>query len=99
MARRRRCEGGAAGGGDPGRALTFGTNSTQYFLNYNSNKRSIVIDIATPGGRELLLKLAPNYDVFVENYAPGVIEKLDIGYEAYGSGIRRSSTVASKGSG
>ena len=72
------------GVGDPGRALTFGANSTQYFLNYNSNKQSIVIDIAKPHGRELLLKLAANYDVFVENYAPGVIEKLDIGYEVLG---------------
>jgi formyl-CoA transferase len=67
--------------GDPGRALTFGANSTQYFLNYNSNKRSTVINVATPRGRELLLELAPHYDVFVENYGPGVIEKLDIGYE------------------
>ena len=34
-----------------------------------------------PEGRELLLEMAPHYDVFIENYGPGVIEKLDIGYE------------------
>jgi formyl-CoA transferase len=66
--------------GDPGRFVR-GEVDSQYFLNYNSNKRSIVIDLASPAGRELLLKLAPHYDAFVENYGPGVIEKLNIGYD------------------
>ena len=70
------------GVGDPGRGLTTEGRPPQYFLNYNSNKRSIVIDLATERGRELLLDLAPRFDVFVENYGPGVIEKLKIGYEA-----------------
>ncbi len=69
------------GVGDPGRSLTRDTDKSQYFLNYNSNKRSVVINLATPRGRELLLDLAPGFDVFVENYGPGVIEKLDIGYD------------------
>ena len=70
------------GVGDPGRGLTTEGRPPQYFLNYNSNKRSIVIDLATERGREILLDLAPRFDVFVENYGPGVVEKLDIGYEA-----------------
>ena len=69
------------GAGDPGRGLTTEGHPPQYFLNYNSNKRSIVIDLATDRGRELLLDLVPRFDVFVENYGPGVIEKLNIGYE------------------
>ena len=32
-------------------------------------------------GRDLLLRLVPEFDVFVENYGPGVVEKLDIGYD------------------
>lgn len=68
--------------GDPGRhVFTRGTDDSQYFLNYNSNKRSIVLDLKAERGRELLLDLVPKFDVFVENYGPGVIENLDIGYD------------------
>ncbi|MBM3141178.1 MAG: formyl-CoA transferase [Chloroflexi bacterium] len=68
--------------GDPGRlSFTRGTPDSQYFLNYNSNKRSVVLDLKTARGRELFLALVPRFDVFIENYGPGVIESLDIGYE------------------
>ncbi len=67
--------------GDPGRRTRLGDGNSPYFLNWNSNKRSIVLDLSEPRGRELLLRMAPHYDVFVENYGPGVVEKLDIGYE------------------
>ena len=50
-------------------------------MNYNSNKRSIVINLRDEGGRQLFLDLVPHYDVFVENYGPGVVEKLGLGYE------------------
>jgi formyl-CoA transferase len=68
--------------GDPGRAI-FGARvaDSQYFLNYNSNKRSIVLDLKTARGRELLLDLVPRFNVFVENYGPGVLENLDLGYD------------------
>ncbi len=70
------------GRGDPGRAIgTPGELDSPYFLNWNSNKRSVVLDLNKPSGREVLLKLLPHYDVFVENYGPGVVEKLDIGYD------------------
>jgi formyl-CoA transferase len=71
--------------GDPGRAVKQGISAgpygSAYFLNYNSNKRSITIDLQNPRGRELLLSLVPKFDAFVENYGPGVIERLDIGYD------------------
>lgn len=68
--------------GDPGRrAFALGDEDSQYFLNYNSNKRSIVLDLKSAGGRQVLLDLVPRFDVFVENFGPGVIEQLDIGYE------------------
>ena len=68
--------------GDPGRGLrtTEGADS-EYFVNWNSNKRSVTLDLSSTKGRELLLLMVPRYDVFVENYGPGVVEKLDIGYE------------------
>jgi len=71
------------GTGDPGRGLDMGLwEDSEYFVNWNSNKRSVTIDLERPEGRELLLKMAPKYDVFVENYGPGVIEKMDLGYDA-----------------
>ena len=68
--------------GDPGRhvAETRGIDS-EYFINWNSNKRSVTLNLRSPKGRELLLKMVRNYDVFIENYGPGVVEKLDIGYD------------------
>ena len=68
----------APGIGDPGR-WTAGTGD--YFWNWNANKRSVAINLRNPRGRDLLLELAPKFDVFVENYGPGVIERLDIGYD------------------
>ena len=68
--------------GDPGRrSFSTGPEDSQYFMNYNANKRSVVLNLKTEEGRQLLLDLVPKFDVFVENYGPGVIEQLDIGYE------------------
>ena len=68
--------------GDPGRGRNpRKTLDNEYFINWNSNKRSITIDLKSHVGREVLLKMAPHYDVFVENYGPGVVEKLDIDYD------------------
>lgn len=68
--------------GDPGRrAFALGSEDSQYFLNYNSNKRSVVLDLKTSRGRQVLLDLVPRFDAFVENFGPGVMEQLEIGYE------------------
>ena len=68
--------------GDPGRGRAGGkTLDREYFINWNSNKRSVTINLQDPEGRELLLDMLPNYNVFVENYGPGVMEKLDLGYD------------------
>jgi formyl-CoA transferase len=69
------------GRGDPGRAVGTADQDSAYFVNWNSNKRSVVLDLERSEGRELLLRMLPRYDVFIENYGPGVIEKLDLGYE------------------
>ncbi|MDA3040241.1 MAG: CoA transferase [Actinomycetota bacterium] len=68
------------GAGDPGRGV--GIAPLGYFMNWNANKRSVVLDLTTGEGRDLLLRLAAQADVFVENYGPGVVEKLDIDYDA-----------------
>ncbi|MFI5974521.1 CaiB/BaiF CoA transferase family protein [Streptomyces sp. NPDC051452] len=45
------------------------------------NKRTITLDLSTPGGRETLLRLAATADVVVENFRPGTLEKWELGWE------------------
>ena len=70
--------------GDPGRGVgrTENKDYSAYFCAWNANKRSVALNLRSEAGRALLLRLAPKFDVFVENYGPGVIERLDIGYDA-----------------
>lgn len=49
------------------------------FLNNNRNKRSIVLDLKQERGRAVLLRLARDADVFVQNFRPGVIERMGLG--------------------
>jgi CoA:oxalate CoA-transferase len=52
-----------------------------YFLSLNRGKKSVTLNLATRPGAEVLLKLAGTADVLVENYKPGTMEKLGLGYE------------------
>jgi crotonobetainyl-CoA:carnitine CoA-transferase CaiB-like acyl-CoA transferase len=52
------------------------------FLNNNRNKRSICLDLKKPGGLAILKRLAAGADAFVQNYRPGVAERLGIGEAA-----------------
>jgi len=49
------------------------------FVNNNRNKRSIAIDLKNPQGRDVLLRLAASADVFIQNFRPGVVERLGVG--------------------
>jgi crotonobetainyl-CoA:carnitine CoA-transferase CaiB-like acyl-CoA transferase len=51
------------------------------FLMLNSNKRSVVLDLKTDAGRQALLDLAATADVLIENFAPGTMERLQLGPE------------------
>ena len=71
------------GTGDHTRALrnqSGGLAST--FLNINRSKRSLTLNLKTDRGREILNKLVSVADVFVQNFRPGVVERLGIGYDA-----------------
>lgn len=52
-----------------------------YFMSLNRNKRSIVLDLKSPEGKETLKRLLLKVDVVVENFRPGTMEKLGFGYE------------------
>jgi len=51
------------------------------FLSLNRNKRSIRIDLKQEAGREVLLRLVREYDVVLESFRPGVLDRLGVGYE------------------
>ncbi len=74
------------GGGDLGRssqpAMTDpgGRAVGATFLRNNLNKRSVVIDCKQPAGRDLVLRLAPRFDVVGENFRSGAAERLGLAY-------------------
>jgi crotonobetainyl-CoA:carnitine CoA-transferase CaiB-like acyl-CoA transferase len=51
------------------------------FINVNRNKRSIALDLKTNEGRRIALKLVERADVLVENFVPGVMDRLGLGYQ------------------
>ncbi len=52
----------------------------------NAGKRDVAVDLATEEGREILRRLAATADVFVENFAPGVVGRLGLAYEDFAPG-------------
>lgn len=68
----------------PGGEVTRGTEPDRAFRPYdfvNRNKRAIAVDLHSPEGADVVRRLAETTDIFVENYRPGVLEKLGLGYE------------------
>lgn len=71
------------GVGDPTRSelLDYPDLDGLYFLQLNCNKRSIELDVKTPGGKEILTRLLKEADIFVENLHPGAADKLGFSWE------------------
>ncbi len=67
------------------------------FAMLNSNKRGVVLDLKTAAGRELLLRLAGEADVMLENFAPGALDRLGIDVEALMA--RHPRLICASGSG
>ncbi len=70
-----------------------------YYQSVNRNKRSLAIDLKTPEGREIVLKLIESADVVVENYRPGVMERLGLSYEVLSARNPRLVYAAIRGFG
>ena len=67
--------------GDAGRgAPTMVKGQSGYFLQQNMGKQGLCINVKDPRGLELMQKLADTADVLVENYRPGALDKLGLGY-------------------
>ena len=64
--------------GDPVRAQSTG-DLGGYFASVNRNKRSVVLDLYTPAGRDSLKDLIAGADVLVENFRPGVLDRIGFG--------------------
>jgi crotonobetainyl-CoA:carnitine CoA-transferase CaiB-like acyl-CoA transferase len=51
------------------------------FANFNRNKRSLAVNLKNPKGHEAVMKIVERSDVFLENFTPGTMDKLALGYE------------------
>ena len=69
-------------GGEMGRATGLQDDGfSSYFEGHNRGKRSITLDLKRPGAVAVVQRLIPVCDIVVENFRPGVMERLGIGYE------------------
>ena len=73
----------APGEGDPIRRQgVIRDGLSWYFANYNRNKRSVTLDLYSAEGKDILRQLIPHCDVVIENYRPGIMDKMGFGDEA-----------------
>ena len=70
-------------GGDDTRRMgpPFIGGESAAFLGINRNKRSVVVDMRTDGGREIVQELARRSDILIQNFRPGSLERMGLGYE------------------
>jgi crotonobetainyl-CoA:carnitine CoA-transferase CaiB-like acyl-CoA transferase len=67
------------------------------YLSFNRNKRSIAIDLKNPRGKEVALRLIDRADIVIENFRPGVMDRLGLGYETLAARNPRIIYCASSG--
>src|SRR5246127_2486021 len=64
-----------------GEAGRRGVADPYYFMIYSANKRAITVDLKSERGLALVKEMAKQADVFAENFSPGAIERLGLGYD------------------
>ena len=60
---------------------TYKNGVSVFFLLGNRNQRAIAVDLKSGEGKQIIYRLVKEYDVILENFRPGVMEKLGLGYE------------------
>jgi len=68
-----------------------------YFPMYNRNKRSFCVDLKAAAGKEAVLRLVDKADVVIENFRPGTMDRLGLGYEALSARNPRLIYCSEKG--
>lgn len=68
-------------GDDSRRYPPFVGDESAYFMNLNRNKKSVVLNLKNPKGKKVFLDLVARADVVLENFRPGTMEKLGLGYD------------------
>lgn len=58
-----------------------GVDDSAYYLSLNRNKQSVCINLKHPDGLALVHRMLPHVDVLVENFRPGVMDRIGLGYE------------------
>ena len=87
-----------------GEAGRTGFGDAFYFMMYNANKRSLTVNLKDERGLELVKEMVKKADVFTENFAPGAVERLGLGYDVVsvinpsdhlcpGQGLRRRQSL------
>jgi len=87
-------------GGEPGRVLGSGPApgaDAYYFMIYNANKKSVTVNLKSERGLSLVKEMASRADVFVENFAPGAIERLGLGWGGAAPAESAARLCASEG--
>jgi len=74
--------GDTARGGAPRVENEKGEKQSGYFLRFNRNKKSLTLNLKTDAGQEIFRRLAADADVLIENFRPGLLDDLGLGYAA-----------------
>lgn len=70
------------GSGDDARGYgPYENGESMYYANLNRNKRGITLNLKTQEGKDILKSLVKEADILLENYRPGVMDKLGLGYD------------------
>jgi len=68
--------------GDDSRSFgPFKNNQSLYFISINRGKKSISLNLKSEKGKKIFLELIKHFDIIIENYKPGTMEKLGLGYD------------------
>jgi formyl-CoA transferase len=79
-----------------GEAGRTGFGDAYYFMMYNANKRSITVNLKSDRGLALVKEMVKKADIFTENFAPGAVERLGLGYDVVSAINPASSMLRSR---